>query len=168
MSAGKRPPHVSEELAFEELPGDRGTVHGHEWRCSPSAPLMNGASHEFFADTGFSLDENGCRRTSNDVDRLEDTAQMLARTDERAGRRARAGTHPALCVPFRSRRGAFALIGREYAHRQFRETAKLIDEHLRQRRGTASSITEKHVGFASHHGNRDPARFAVGGGRLEL
>ncbi len=168
MSTGKRPSHVSEELALEEFPGNRGAIHRDESRCSASALRVNGASDELFADAGFSLDEYGGRCRRNHIDGLQNAAQLLARANKLARRGVRTGAVRARCFPFCTHRPLLAVMNREDAEGQSSERAKLFDEDACQRRGTGRPITQEYVSLPSGYGDYKSARVAVRGAGIEF
>ncbi len=56
--AGKGPLHVAEQLAFEQLGGNRGTVERHK-SPHPAGELVQGAGHQLLAGTGLPLHQHG-------------------------------------------------------------------------------------------------------------
>ena len=56
--AGEGPLHVAEQLAFQQLGGDGGTVERHEGP-HPAGELMQGAGHQLLAGAGLPLHQHG-------------------------------------------------------------------------------------------------------------
>ena len=56
---GERPLGVSEELAFEQIPGNRRTVYGDELTVRAGAPVMNALRDQLLADAGLAEDQDG-------------------------------------------------------------------------------------------------------------
>ena len=57
--AGEGPLHVPEQLAFQEVPRDGGTVDGDKGSGAARTPRVDGARHQFLAGAGFAGDEDG-------------------------------------------------------------------------------------------------------------
>jgi hypothetical protein len=75
---------VAEQLALQQLGGDRGAVHGNEDPVGPAAVVMDGAGDEFLAGSALPQDEDGGvgRRHLGDQgkhlpDRLADAEDVL-------------------------------------------------------------------------------------------
>src|SRR5690606_29100975 len=62
MRAGERALHVPEELALEQLVGDRRAVDLHEGPVAARAARMDHVRDELLADARLTLDQHACAR----------------------------------------------------------------------------------------------------------
>src|SRR5439155_12351882 len=65
---------VAEELALDQLLGDRAAIDDLEWALDPRRDLVDGSRQELLAAAGFPLDQNGAARRP-DADRLLEEAK---------------------------------------------------------------------------------------------
>jgi hypothetical protein len=82
VGAGIRSPAVSEELAFEQVPGERGAVDRHERAGRSGAEAMDGAGYEFLAGTGLADDEHRAISGRGRMDLLKNGAHRLTPPDQ--------------------------------------------------------------------------------------
>lgn len=82
---------VTEEFGFEEVFGEGGAVHFHQWPGGAGAPGVDDVGEDFFADTAFAGDEDAAFRRGNERGVAEDGAHEGAGGDDRGRERAFGG-----------------------------------------------------------------------------
>ena len=83
MSAGERAAHVAEELALEELAGNRGAVHPHERAIGATAPLVDRTREHLFPHAGLAANQDRRAGACDDAGGPEDVSHGGALGDER-------------------------------------------------------------------------------------
>ena len=76
--------HVPEKLALEQLLGYRRAVHLDQWCLGARALRVDGARHEFLADTGFAENQHVRRRLRDGFDLRQHLSQRGAAPDDSA------------------------------------------------------------------------------------
>src|SRR4051794_28519813 len=56
---GECPFGMAEQLVFDQVAADRGTIHSHEWARRARGPLMNVTREQALASAGFAQQEHG-------------------------------------------------------------------------------------------------------------
>src|SRR5690606_33607036 len=99
VRAGERASLVPEELALEELRGERGAVDLHEGSIPALALRVERTSHDLLADSRFSPHQHGNVRVRDPVDHAEHPLHGLRAADEIQGSVALSCLHPDALFP---------------------------------------------------------------------
>src|SRR3990170_4719733 len=79
--AGEGPLLVAEELGFQEISRDRGTVDGEETSVVPPTPVVEGPRHQLLAGAALALDDHAGIGGGHPFDQGEEGLQSRARPD---------------------------------------------------------------------------------------
>ena len=86
VGAGEGAFAVAEQLALDQVFGQRAAIDGDERHVASRALVVHGAGHQFLAGAGFAADQHGGVRGGDFRDQLADALHRQAVADQ-AGRR---------------------------------------------------------------------------------